>query len=202
MPNVDNALLIGERLYLRGLVEADVSGSYIAWLNDQVVCAGNSHAVFPYGVNAAITYIKAAQERRDALVLAVVAREGSKHIGNIALQNINAIYRSAELSILIGDQACWGQGYGLEAAQLICRHGFDALNLHRIYCGTYATNIGMQKLANALGMSQEGVRRQAAYKAGNYVDVVEYGMLKGEFVSADTAKPGGKQGRKGKENWK
>jgi len=30
-------------------------------------------------------------------------------------------------------------------------------------------------------MIEEGVRRQAAYKDGRYLDVVEYGLLRAEF---------------------
>ena len=175
------AFLRTESLYLRGLVEADAAGSYVDWLNDQQTCAGNSHAVFPYGSEAALAYIRAAQSRRDALILAIVTTEGGKHIGNIALQNIDPIHHSAELAIMIGERDYWGRGYGLAAARLICRHGFDALNLRRIHCGTYASNTGMMKLALALGMHREGVRREAAYKAGRYLDVIEFGMLAGEM---------------------
>ncbi|MBI5937893.1 MAG: GNAT family N-acetyltransferase [Betaproteobacteria bacterium] len=174
--------LVGERLYLRGLAESDVEGPYPAWLNDQETCAGNSHAVFPYGTFQAAAYIREVQTNRDALVLAIVASAGDRHIGNIALQNIHPIHRSADLAILLGEREYWGQGYGLEAARLLCRHGFAALNLHRIQCGTYESNGAMQKLALALGMCQEGVRRQAAYKSGDYVNVVEYGLLRNELI--------------------
>lgn len=169
---------------MRGLVDSDAEGSYPAWLNDQETCAGNSHAVFPYGSYQAAAYIREAQTSRDALVLAIVASAGDRHIGNVALQNIHPIHRSADLAILLGDREYWGQGYGLEAARLLCAHGFAALNLYRIQCGTFESNIAMQKLALALGMRQEGVRRQAAYKSGKYVNVVEYGMLREEFLGS------------------
>ncbi len=176
------AFLMADLIYLRGLLEQDASGAYVSWLNDQQTCAGNGHGVFPYSADAALAYIRSAQSRRDALILGIVACDGDRHIGNIALQSIDPIHRSAELAILIGEQEYWGKGFGLEAARLICRHGFETLNLQRIYCGTYSNNVGMQKLALALGMQQEGVRRQAAYKAGRYLDVIEYGMLSGEFL--------------------
>ena len=176
-------LLVGERLYLRGLVDSDAEGRYPAWLNDQETCAGNSHAVFPYGIYQAAAYIREVQTSRDALVLAIVASADDRHIGNIALQNIHPIHRSADLAILVGEREYWGQGYGLEAARLLCRHGFVALNLQRIQCGTYESNVAMQKLALALGMRQEGVRRRAAYKSGAYVNVVEYGLLREELLS-------------------
>ena len=39
----------------------------------------------------------------------------------------------------------------------------------------------MRKLAAYLGMKEEGQRRQARYKLGRYVDVVEFGLLRDEF---------------------
>lgn len=180
------AFLAGDRLYLRPLRETDVDGAYADWLNDERVCAGNSHHVYPYTRRQAQEYVGQASARRDELVLAIVVKEHQRHIGNIALSRIDSVYRSAEFAILLGDAAEWGKGYGLEAGRLLVAHGFRALNLHRIGCGTFATNVGMQRLALALGMKQEGVRRSAAYKDGAYVDVIEYGLLRDEFLSGAT----------------
>ena len=43
----------------------------------------------------------------------------------------------------------------------------------------------MQKLAIALGFKEEGLRKEAMYKDGVFTDVIEYGLLKSDFVSAD-----------------
>jgi len=119
---------------------------------------------------------------RNRLVLAIIELKNDKHIGNIALDNINYINRAAELSIIIGNASCSGKGLGKDAARLICDHGFMALNLNRIACGTFANNTGMRKLAGYLGMVEEGIRRQAVYKNGRYLDIIEYGILKKEYI--------------------
>ncbi len=41
----------------------------------------------------------------------------------------------------------------------------------------------MKKIALKIGMLQEGVRRQAFYKWGKYQDIIEYGILKDEFLN-------------------
>jgi RimJ/RimL family protein N-acetyltransferase len=173
--------LQGARLYLSPLEEADLAGPYPAWLNDETACRGNSHHVFPYSLAQAAAYVRSVSQARDELVLAIVLNDADTHIGNVALSRIHPVYRSAEFSILLGDTREWGKGYGREAAELLFRHGFSALNLHRIACGTFASNDGMHRLARSLGMTQEGVRRAAAYKDGNYVDIVEFGILRDEF---------------------
>ena len=87
--------LVGEKVYLRALVEADAEGPYATWFNDEEVCQGNSHHVFPYTQEAARDYIEYAAGTRDALVLAIVTIKDHQHIGNIALQKIHPIYQSA-----------------------------------------------------------------------------------------------------------
>ena len=181
-------LIEGERLVLRGLQPQDADGPYPDWLNDARVCAGNSHGLFPYSREAARAFIADSAGRRDSLTLAIELREGGRHIGNIALQGIHPIYRKAEFAILLGEADTWGQGYGKEAGLLLCRHGFDQLNLHRIECGTFASNQGMRRLALALGMQEEGRRREAAFIAGHYEDIIEFGMTRNEFRSAPFGK--------------
>ena len=174
--------LDGERIYLRALVESDLAGAYVSWLNDPVVSAYNGHHVFPYTVDAARTYIQEMKDHRAHLVLAIVAKDTGTHIGNISLQHIDTISRCAEYAIMLGDQAYTGKGIAAEASRLIIAHGFTALNLHRIYCGTSQKNEAMQRLALKLGFQKEGVRRQAFFKSGTYVDLTEYGMLAPEFI--------------------
>ena len=181
------SFLRGERIDLRPLVEADADGPYVSWFNDAETCRGNSHHVRPYSAADARAYIARVAAAPDQLVLAIERREDGRHIGNIALQAINPVYRTAELSIMVGERDAWGQGYASEAARLLCDHGFRALNLNRIGCGTFAANAGMRRVAERLGMREEGVRRQAAFKDGAYVDVVEYGVLRAEYESARVA---------------
>jgi RimJ/RimL family protein N-acetyltransferase len=173
--------LAGTGLYLRGLEETDAAGSYPTWFNDTEVCRGNSHHVFPYSREQALDYIRSTRGNHSALVLAIVLPDRDRHIGNITLQSIHPINRSAEFAILIGDKAAWGKGHAAEAAKLLCRHGFETLNLHRIYCGTLADNQGMIRLAQTLGMKEEGRRREAIFKNGRYTDIIEFGMLSTEF---------------------
>jgi RimJ/RimL family protein N-acetyltransferase len=175
------AFINGERLYLRALEEADANGPYVTWFNDAEVCRGNSHFVFPYTREAALSYIRYAQQTHEDLILAIMLRDGDRHIGNIALQHIHPIYHSAEFSIVIGDKSAWGKGYSIEAGRLLCDHGFSSLNLNRIACGTFDDNEAMRQLASALGMKEEGRRRKAAYKQGRFVDIIEYGVLSAEY---------------------
>lgn len=173
--------LQGNIVDLRVLLREDLNGEYINWLNDAEVCQYNSHHVYPYGPIQAEQYISSLENNKNNLVLAIIARDTSKHIGNISLQNIDYINRNAEYAIILGDKAYHGKGVAKEVSLLLLKHGFNSLNLHRIYCGTSSANIAMQRLAIALGMKEEGRRKQALYKNGLYYDVLEYGLLREDF---------------------
>ena len=95
---------------------------------------------------------------------------------------LDFVSRSAEFAIVIGAKDCWGKGHSKEAARLLLDHAFFTLNLNRVYCGTFETNVAMKKLAEYLAMQVEGRRRQSVFKQNRYVDVIEYGVLRQEYI--------------------
>lgn len=173
----EHVFLQTERLILRPLSMDDLQTGYVGWLNDAEICSGNGHHYFPYTSRMGETYIIDSQNNNKNIILAIVEKKTLRHIGNIALQNIHPIHRSADLSILIGEKDFWRGHYGYEASEAMIQHAFLSLNLHRISCGTLDSNIGMQKLAIKLGFSEEGHRKSAVFKEGVYRDVLEYGLL-------------------------
>lgn len=178
----DVIFLKEKRIHLRALEEKDLTSDYLQWLNDDEVCRFNSHAVFPNAESKMKNYFNSLQGQDKNIVLAIIHTDSKKHIGNVSLQNINWVSRNAEFAILLGDKEFWGDGYGEEAAKLIVAYGFERLNLHRIYCGTVDGNKGMIKLAKKLKMVEEGRRREAIFKHGKYIDIIEYGVLQNEFT--------------------
>lgn len=176
--NMPIPFLEGKQIFLRPLLDSDAYGKYPYWLNDPVVCAGNRHAIWPYSSSQALEYIRESQNKRDELILAIVTKADNMHIGNCSLRNINQSVHMAEVAILLGEKEYWGKGIGREAVALLIRHAFNTLNLNRVYFSTPASNIGMCKIGDALGMSREGLRRKAFYKNGKYEDIVEYGLLR------------------------
>jgi RimJ/RimL family protein N-acetyltransferase len=169
--------LVGRKIYLRGLEDKDLSGEYFQWFNDMDTCRYNSHAVFPNSEKSMCDYFESLQGNRNIIVFAIIEKKTDRHVGNVSLQNIDWISRNAEIAFIISAKHS-GKGYGYEAGVLVIGHAFERLNLIRVYCGTSAENIAMQKLAVRLGMKKEGVRRQAMFKTGRYVDMYEFGIVR------------------------
>lgn len=165
--------------FVRALAESDLDGAYPGWFEDQEVCRYNSHGKFFKSRAYFLAYLNESN-RQDRVVWAI-CHVGDGHIGNASLQEISMINRTAEFAILLGDKRHWNKGVGLLAGRKLLEHGFNKLDLERIYCGTAASNEGMKKLAVAMGMTLEGTRRRHLYLEGARVDMLEYGILRAEF---------------------
>ncbi|HXB41276.1 MAG TPA: GNAT family protein [Bacteroidia bacterium] len=167
----------GKTINLRVLNEKDIKGNYRYWLNDKEVVKYNSHGRFPQTPENLLQYVQNVNASRTCLVLAVTEKKSGQHIGNISLQNINWVDRNAEIAFLLGEKKYRGKGIMREAGKLLIDHGFKTLNLHRIYCGTSVANTGMQNLAKKLKMKKEGLRKEALFKGGRYLDIIEYAII-------------------------
>lgn len=167
---------ISDDYFVRAFRESDLSGPYTSWFEDQDVCKYNSHGKF-FRTQEYFRSFYDSLNSNDQVVWAI-CHDSDGHIGNVSLQGISLINRNAEFAILIGDRRHWHKGVGKMAGAQLISHGFDKLNLERIYCGTAETNDGMQNLALALGFREEGRRRAHLYLEGAWVDVIEYGLLR------------------------
>ena len=165
--------------FVRPLAKEDLEGPYSKWFEDQEVCRYNSHGKFFETKSYFEEYLNNINQK-DRVVWAICHTKDG-HIGNVSLQEISPIDRTAEFAIIIGDKRHWGKGISVLAGSQLLEHGFKKLNLERIYCGTAATNEGMKKLALTMGMSHEGTRRQHLFLEGVRVDIMEYGILRSEY---------------------
>ncbi len=176
-------MIYGERIRLRA-VESDDLPRFVEWLNDPEVTAGllftlplaswDEKRWFENLANCPI------EER--PLALDAGQPDGSwAHIGNVGLHQIEWTNRAAEFGIFIGDKSYWNNGYGTEATRLVLKHGFETLNLNRIYLYVFETNPGAVRTYEKAGFTHEGQLRQSIYRNGRYIDVFLMSILRSEW---------------------
>lgn len=102
-------------------------------------------------------------------------------MGNTSFMNINRREGSAEIGIFIGEKHFWDQGYDSEAVRRMVMHGFNDLNLHRIYLNVFETNPRAVRAYERVGFQHEGRLREAHYLKGRYIDVLLMSILKNEW---------------------
>lgn len=183
-------MIYGERVRLRD-VERDDLPRYVEWLNDPEVRRG-LNVVFPLSSAEEEAWFEGVLDRPEAeRPFAIDALEGERwvHIGGCGLFDLQQRDRRAELGIMIGDKSRWDQGYGTDSMQVLLRHGFETLNLHRIKLRVFEFNERAIKVYRRLGFVEEGRLRQESYQAGRYWDTLVMGLLRSEW-EAEVGKEG------------
>lgn len=176
-------MIFGERIRLRAIEREDLP-RFVTWLNDPAVISG-INLLAPLSLPQEEKWFDHLLEQpveEHPLVIEVDTSEGWTPIGNIALNSIDLKERSAEAGIFIGEKSFWNQGYGREAMQLILHHGFNNLNLNRIFLRVNETNPGAVKSYENAGFIHEGRMRQAHYQNGQYFDVLLMSVLRSEWM--------------------
>jgi len=123
------------------------------------------------------------QNRQQNKRLVIVDSDEEIAIGTIQLTNIHPINRSAEYSVMIGNKGYWGKGAGLTATLEILNHGFNDLNLNRIYLTVLVENERAIKLYSKAGFVEEGREREAIFKNGRFHDLILMSVLRKDFIN-------------------
>ncbi len=167
----------GKKIYLREVRLSDVNEEYYRWMNDSEITRHLESRFHPNSLESLREYVSEKLRDQNNMFLAVILKDGDRHIGNIKLGPINWIHRLADVALLIGAKDCWGKGYGTEAIRLIVNFAFRELNLHKLTAGHYIANAGSGKAYAKNGFVVEGTRRRHRFCDGVYVDTVLMGLL-------------------------
>ena len=190
------ATLHTQRLILRPFEIADARDVQ-RLAGDQAIADTTLNIPHPYEDGMAEQWIAHHQPQFEAGELAnfaIVLRATRELVAAIGLV-INRRFDRAELGYWIG-RPYWNQGYCTEAGGAVLRYGFTELNLNRIHAYHLSRNPASGQVMEKLGMTREGFLRQHAKKWDNYVDLVEYGLLRQDWMvireqsaAADADKP-------------
>jgi diamine N-acetyltransferase len=175
-------MIYGKRIRLRAVEREDLP-KFVEWMNDPEVTTGLLLRL-PLSMAEEQRWFEGLAQRPPAeRVLAIEIRDGDtwRMIGTTAFHEINTVDREAEFGISIGDKSAWNQGYGAETTQLMLRHGFETLNLNRIYLHVHADNPRAIRTYEKVGYVHEGCMREAVYKRGQYHDVHIMSVLRSEW---------------------
>jgi RimJ/RimL family protein N-acetyltransferase len=177
------AILMGERIYLRPLTSADATPTYAGWLNDPETTRFMESGRRVETVESIAAYIGKYEGRSDALFLAIVLKNGDRHVGNVKLEPINWTHSSAVLGIMIGAADARGKGIGTEAVRLVLACAFREMKLHRVTLGVTADNEPGIRCYLKVGFKEEGRWREAIRRGNGFVDHVWMGILDREFMA-------------------
>jgi len=126
-------------------------------------------------------WLEERQKATDTFPFAIRPADGDLLLGIVELDEVLWPHGVCGMSILIGERANWGQGYGTEAAQLALAFAFHELNLYRVTVTVFSYNERSIALFEKLGFQREGVFREFLRRDGRRYDMLLYGLLAQEW---------------------
>lgn len=187
---IDDIRIETERLILRPLRLEDALLLH-PLINDADVAKYMVAIPHPYPPNSLTIWIRQAREamkREERIEFAILLKDTGNPIGVCAFNKISWINQNAELGYWLG-KPYWGQGIMTEAARAAIAFGFEKLKLERIYANCFEQNIASAKVLEKAGLKYEGCARHEIKKGSEFINVLHYGMIRDDFISARNISP-------------
>ena len=177
---MQNPFIVGDRIYLRPLLDVEDADIFVSWLNDTEI-RQYLGVTSPMNRLREQEYLASLYKNERNLGLGIMLKTNDELIGSVGLHDISLAHRHAEIGIFIGNKNCWSKGYGGEALKLMMGHGFDQLNLHRIFLKVMSFNTRAIRAYEKIGFKKEAVFREHVYTNGKYHDDYLMGILEDEW---------------------
>lgn len=163
--------IVTSRLVLSPFSEEYLTQRYVNWLNDPLVTRYSEQRHKTHTLNSCRTYWKSVDDSPNGFWAISQKNSDTSHIGNMTA-HIDPANGVADLSILIGERSCWGQGFGLEAWTAVCSHLCSCAGVRKITAGTMAENQQMLTIMRRSGMHHEATLKRQFRFDGREVDAI------------------------------
>lgn len=124
--------------------------------------------------------VRTLAQERDGIGLTRMIEHAAAISGIVGFNHIDLFNRRAELGYWI-DRTLEGRGICRQACSVLIHYAFEELDLNRIAIAAAVDNRRSRALAERLGFTQEGVRREAEWLYDHFVDHAMYSLLRREW---------------------
>ena len=174
-----NAFLIGTHIYLRPLELADLPTLTKWGVHSEVETALDLFYRLPDRSTKAVFLERIKTDEND-VALGIMEKVTDTLLGFIGLNQIDLGNSHVQLGLFIGEQSSNTEAYETEAAHLIAKYAFDALNMNRIWLYVDACDTRVIQRSEKGGFTHEATFHQERFSDGRYVDTVVMGLLRAE----------------------
>ncbi len=153
----------------------------VRWYRDPELARLTRYQTRPMAVEEIESFFRNRLLSSEALAYAIHERESERLIGVTTFSSLDPDNGSALFHITIGEADVWGHGYGTEAVELMLRHAFERLGLHRVGLSVFAFNERAVRSYLKAGFREEGRLRDAVWRDGEWWDEIQMGILEREW---------------------
>lgn len=179
-----NAVMVGERVYLRPLEVPDAE----IWAEQMAAEPDSFHKrgrlpLSPIALGKWIEDLYKSMPPTD-IFFAVCLKEDDRPIGVVGVDHVDLVNRTGETGSDVTDSSLRGKGYGTEAKFLLLEYFFDRLHFHSLRSYVFETN-----RRSAAALAKQGYRPAGKWKwddlkDGVYRDVLVFDILRDEYLDA------------------
>jgi RimJ/RimL family protein N-acetyltransferase len=172
--------LTGELVELRPLTVADVPAVMTTLADTESNRLTGTHREFT--TEQVTTAMSRWADSDDRIDMAVIERATGRHAGEVVLNELDTDNQSCGFRIAL-TQAYTGRGLGTEATELMLRHAFDTVGVHRVELEVYAFNPRARHVYEKAGFVYEGTKRQVLRWQHQWVDAQVLAMVADDWAA-------------------
>lgn len=172
----DEGVLKGRKVLLRPFTRADITETYIGWLNDSDVVRFSNQRFLNHDRESSLRYLSTFKGTCN-LFVSVHCLSDDCPVGTMTAY-VSPHHGTVDVGILIGDKSVWGMGYGQDAWNTLTNWLLERDDIRKLTAGTLAGNHGMIKLMERAGMHHEATRSAQEIVGGQAMDILYYAKFR------------------------
>jgi RimJ/RimL family protein N-acetyltransferase len=168
------------RFELRPIGLDEGINDHVRWLNDPEVSRFIHARNKVHDPDTVRDYV-ASHDNVDTFLLGIFDLRDGTYIGNHRIER-DPYNCTCALGALIGDKRYWRRGVLTETRAAVLDLVFSRLDGHKAWANVVARNIAVVASYQNLGFRCEGILREHRLVEGRHVDVVQFGMVRDEWI--------------------
>ena len=153
----------------------------VDWLAGLLGGEGTEPFLRPTAADEVLAAVERSQREPERFGRFVIEVDGAR-AGAMGFEQRSEVHRIAHLGGLAVHPDFRGRGVADEAARQLQRILFEELGYHRLELACYAFNERAIRHAERVGFVQEGVKRRAYLRHGEWQDAVEFALLREDLT--------------------
>ena len=179
--------LASGKVILRGFVNSDIP-HLIKWYNDPEILNLTAETE-PLSQEKARAFLRTIKTDKNRIWFMILDNATKTPIGECGLLRIFRQWKTADLTMVIGEKRYWGKGHSHDAMRLLLDFAFTNLKLHRLSVGVLETNGRAIRFYKWFGFREEGRQLDGYLSDGKYADFVMMSMIEDKHRQGSNPNP-------------
>jgi ribosomal-protein-alanine N-acetyltransferase len=162
-----------ERCILRQFNNSDLENVFKGLSHPDIIKHYGVHYDTLEATNAQLDFFANLEKNKTGIWWAICSLDNTVFYGAGGLNSLSKEHKKAEIGFWLLTEY-WNKGLMTEVMPVICKYGFDVLNLHRIEGFVESDNTLCKKAMDKLDFKLEGTMKDCEIKNGKFISLDIY----------------------------